>query len=290
MRLKRRVTENRLKEYEEFLYEEEKSPATIKKYIGDIHKLMEYAKDREITKKVMREYKQYLMEVKQYKERSINSFLVAANNFLQFMGWQDAIVKLNKIQNDVFCMENKYLTKEEYIKLVKTAQEEGKKQLAMILQTIAATGIRISELQYVTKEAVQRGCLEIRNKGKSRKIPIPLKLKVVLEKYMKEQGIEKGMIFLTSGGKMVDRSNIWRGMKKLCEKAGIDEEKVFPHNLRHLFAQCFYEVEKDIAKLADMLGHSRIETTRIYIMTTGAEHKRQMEQMEMVLGWRTGTT
>ncbi|MDE7424680.1 MAG: tyrosine-type recombinase/integrase [Lachnospiraceae bacterium] len=147
-----------------------------------------------------------------------------------------------------------------------------------------------AELQYVTKEAVQRGCLEIRNKGKSRKIPIPLKLKVALEKYMKEQGIQKGIIFLTSGGKIVDRSNIWRGMKKLCEKASIDEEKVFPHNLRHLFAQCFYAVEKDIAKLADMLGHSRIETTRIYIMTTGVEHKRQLEQMEMVLGWRTGTT
>ncbi len=143
--MKRRITENRLKEYEEFLYEEEKSPATIKKYIGDIHKLMEYAKDGEITKKLMREYKQYLMEVKQYKERSINSFLVAANNFLQFVGWKDAVVKLNKIQNDVFCPENKCLTKEEYIKLVKTAQEQGKKQLAMILQTIAATGIRISD-------------------------------------------------------------------------------------------------------------------------------------------------
>lgn len=290
MRLKRRITENEIKEYEKYLYEEERSLATISKYISDIHKLMEYAEDKEITKKVMIEYKQYLMESEKYKESSINSFLAAANIFLQFMGWKEAVVKQYKIQKEIFCSENKVLTKEEYKELVKTAEKQGKRQISMILQTIAATGIRISELQYVTKRAVQKECLEIRNKGKSRKIPIPVKLKVSLERYMKEQEIEEGMVFVTSGGKPVDRSNIWRDMKKISAQAGIEEEKVFPHNLRHLFAQGFYEVEKDIAKLADILGHSRIETTRVYIMTTGMEHRRQLEQMDMVLDWNLGTT
>lgn len=290
MRLKRSITENEIKEYEKYLYEEEKSPATISKYISDIHKLMEYVEDKEITKKVMIEYKQYLLKSEKYKESSINSFLAAANNFLQFMGWKDTVVKQYKIQKEVFCSENKVLTKEEYIKLVKTAEKRGKRQLSMILQTIAATGIRISELQYVTKRAVQKECLEIRNKGKSRKIPIPIKLKVALERYMKDQEIQEGMVFVTSGGKPVDRSNIWRDMKKISVQTGIEEEKVFPHNLRHLFAQGFYELEKDIAKLADILGHSRIETTRIYIMTTGMEHRRQLEQMDMVLDWNLGTT
>lgn len=265
-----------------FLYEEEKAPATVKKYICDIGKFREYAGDREITKMLVREYKEHLMEIKKYKDRSINSFLVSINAFLKYMGWEDAAVKLNKVQESVFCGEDKYLTKAEYKRLTREALKQGKMQLAMILQTIAAAGIRISELKYVTRTAVKRGCIEIRNKGKLRTVLISKDLKAALERYMRENKIKDG-VFVTSNGNPVDRSNIWRQMKKLAADAGVEEGKVFPHNLRHLFAQCFYAVEKDIAKLADMLGHSRIETTRIYIMATGREHKRQLDKMMMVV-------
>lgn len=192
-------------------------------------------------------------------------------------------MKLNKIQEDVFCDEDKYLTKAEYKRLTKEALKQGKMQLAMILQTIAAAGIRISELKYVTGASVKRGCIEIRNKGKLRRVLIPKDLKAALEGYMRKNEIRDGMVFVTSGGKPVDRSNIWRQMKKPAADAGVEEGKVFPHNLLHLFAQCFYAVEKDIAKLADMLGHSRIETTRIYIMATVREHRGQLDKMMMVV-------
>ncbi|MCM1245118.1 MAG: tyrosine-type recombinase/integrase [Roseburia sp.] len=282
--MKKIITEELLEQYETYLYEEEKRPATIKKYVADVRKLQAFAQGQEITKKRMIEFKAYLMEERQYKERSVNSFLVASNCFLQFMGWNDAKVRLNRIQNEIFCQEERFLSKEEYKKLVRTAKQSGKERLAMILQTIAATGMRIGELKFVTVEAVRRGCLEIRNKGKFRKVLLPKQLKISLIKYVKSREIESGMVFITVNGSAVDRSNIWREMKMLCTKAGVREEKVFPHNLRHLFAKCFYELEKDIAKLADVLGHSNIETTRIYIKETGIRHLRQLEKMGMVFG------
>lgn len=282
--MERVITEELLRRYETYLYEEEKRPATIKKYLTDVRKLKEFAEGKEITKKRMIAFKTYLMEEMQYRERSVNSFLVAANCFLQFMGWSDTQVRLNKIQNEIFCQEEQFLTKEEYKKLVRTAKQTGRDRLAMLLQTIAATGMRISELKFVTVEAVRRGCLEIRNKGKFRKVLLPHQLKVSLMRYVKNKSIESGMVFITVNGKAVDRSNVWREMKMICAAAGVREAKVFPHNLRHLFAQCFYELEKDIAKLADILGHSNIETTRIYIKETGSRHLRQLEKMGMVFG------
>lgn len=282
--MKRVITDEMLGWYEAYMYEEEKRPATIKKYLTDVKKLQAFASGQEITKKRMIEFKAYLMEERQYKERSVNSFLVAANCFLQFMGWNDACVRLNRIQNEIFCQEEQFLTKEEYKKLVRAAKQEGKERLAMILQTIAATGMRISELKFVTVKAMERGCLEIRNKGKFRKVLIPQKLKMLLQRYVKKIGIREGMIFVTANGNTVDRSNIWREMKTICVTAGVEEGKVFPHNLRHLFAKCFYELEKDIAKLADILGHSNIETTRIYIKETGMKHLKQLERMGLVYG------
>lgn len=278
------ITEELLEQYEAYMYEEEKRPSTIKKYLSDVRKLQGFAAGQDITKKRMIRFKTYLMEESGYKERSVNSFLVSANCFLQFMGWNDAVVKLNKIQNEIFCEEERFLSKEEYKRLVKTAKQMGKERLAMIFQTIAATGMRISELRYVTVRAVEHGCLEIRNKGKYRKVLIPHKLKCILKRYIRENQIREGAVFVTAGGKVVDRSNIWREMKAICSNAGVEEGKVFPHNLRHLFAKCFYELEKDIAKLADILGHSNIETTRIYIKETGTEHLKQLEKMEMVFG------
>lgn len=282
--MERIITDELVTQYENYLFEDEKRPATIKKYVSDVRKLQTYACGREISKKLMVQYKSYLLEERCYKERSVNSYLVAANRFLQYMGWGDAVVKLNRMQCELFRSAEKTLTKQEYKRLVKTAQALGKRRLEMILQTICATGMRVGELQFVTVSAVKKGFLEIRNKGKSRKVLISNKLRVNLKRYIRKNGIVSGTVFVTAGGKAVDRSNIWREMKALCLAAGVEQTKVFPHNLRHLFAQCFYELEKDIAKLADVLGHSSIETTRIYIKTPGKEHLKLLEKMGLVFG------
>lgn len=276
------ITKEMLLQYQEYLYEEEKTTATIKKYICDLKKLLEYASGKEITKKLMIEYKENLRE--RYKLTSINSFLVAANRLFEYLGWYDLRVKTYRIQKEVFVPENRNLSKEEYKKLVRAALKKGKKRLAMILQTICATGIRISELSNITVESVQRCIVEIYCKGKQRIILLPKKLQKKLLRYIQRNGIVSGMIFCTSGGKAIDRSNVWKEMKLLGEEAGILEEKVYPHNLRHLFAKEFYAVERDIAKLADVLGHSSIETTRGYVKTTSNEHQKQLDRMELVVG------
>ena len=198
------------------------------------------------------------------------------------MGWLDLKVKTYRVQQETFCPENKCLSKEEYYRLVKAAKETGKIRLAMILQTICAMGIRVSELGAVTVEAVRNNSVTIYNKGKIRTVFFPDELRKELLYYISRNGIRKGPVFCTASGKAVNRSNIWREMKSLCKKAGVDEDKVFPHNLRHLFATVFYEMKKDIAKLADVLGHSNIETTRLYIKTTGREHRKQLNQMKLV--------
>ncbi len=281
--MKKIITEELLDHFKLYMGEVEKSPATIKKYVCDVRKLQKYADGKEITKKMMVDYKTELIKKYHYKERSANSFLVAANSFLQFAGWNDLVVKTYKIQCEMFCPDDRHLTKEEYKKLVKTAKDLGKHRLAMILQTICATGIRVSELEYVTVQTVENGILNVRNKGKSRRVFLPKKLRLLLKKYIKEHDITDGSIFITSKGNAVERSNIWKEMKSICEKAGIRKEKVFPHNLRHLFAQNYYALENDIVKLADIMGHDNIETTRIYIKSTEAEHLRLLEQMELVL-------
>lgn len=280
--MERIITEQVLLDYEEYLYEEEKSAATIKKYICDLRKLVEYVGEEELTKKRMVLYKEYLREEKHYKLTSINSFLVAANRLFEYLQWYDLRVKTYRIQKEAFVPESRDLSKQEYKRLVRTARQKGKKRLAVMIQTLCATGIRISELCYITVESVERGEVNIYNKGKQRTVLLPKKLLKILRRYIKEAGIESGIIFCTKKGKAVDRSNVWKEMKALGTEADVTEEKIFPHNLRHLFAKTFYQVDKDIAKLADVLGHSSIETTRVYVMTTSKEHRRQLDLMGLV--------
>lgn len=275
------ITEEILLQYQKHLYEEEKAVSTINKYIRDLKKLLEYASGRNITKELMIAYKKDLR--KKYKLSSINSFIVAANRFFEYFGWYGLRIKTYRIQKEMFVPENRNLSKEEYKRLIKTALKMGKKRLAMILQTVCATGIRISELANVTAESVREGVVEIYNKGKQRLILLPRKLRKKLLCYMRENNIISGIVFCTSGGKPVDRSNIWKEMKSLSERAKISAKKVYPHNLRHLFAKEFYKIEKDIAKLADVLGHSNIETTRGYIKTTSDEHQKLLDKMELVI-------
>lgn len=208
--------------------------------------------------------------------------LSALNSFFEFVGRSDLRLKLLKIQQKAYCSAEKELSKAEYLRLVKTAEQEDNQKLALLLQTICGTGIRVSEVKYITAEAVNRGEASIRLKGKNRTILIPKKLQKRLKDYIRREKIKDGPVFITRTGKPLDRSNIWRMMKALCQEAGVDEKKVFPHNLRHLFARCFYSIDKDIAKLADILGHSSINTTRIYIITSGAEHRRQLDALELV--------
>lgn len=258
------ITSELLEKYENYLYEEEKSPATIQKYMRDLSKLSSFADGREISKQLVIEYKQHLRDAGEYKTSSINSFLVAANRFFEYMDCYELKVKTFKMQKETFVPETRELSKEEYKKLVRAAEQSGKIRISMIIQTICATGIRVSELPAITVQAVKRGVATIRCKGKERQILIPRELQVRLLRYIRRQGIRRGVVFRTRGGKAVDRTSIWREMKKLCEEARVNSDKVFPHNLRHLFARTFYGMYQDIVKLADMLGHSNIETTRIF--------------------------
>lgn len=286
--MERIITKELLEQYRAYLLAEEKENATVAKYMRDLVKLSEYVGARPLDKALIVAYKKELKD-KGYRISSINSFLVAANRLFSFLGWGDLRVRTFKVQREAFCPEKRCLTKQEYLRLVRTADRRNSPRLAMILQTICATGIRISELGFVTVESVRKGMMEIRCKGKVRTVLLPKDLRKILNTYIRERQICEGTVFLTSGGKPVNRSNIWREMKALCREAGVDEEKVFPHNLRHLFARTFYEVKKDIAKLADVLGHSSIDTTRIYIQTSSREHRKQLDRMGLVLP-RSGST
>lgn len=281
--MERRITETMLDDYKIYLYEQEKSKSTIQKYICDLRKLVEFADNKEISKLLVIQYKEYLMCNEKYRTSSVNSFLVAANRFFEFMGWYEFRVKTFKIQKEVFMPENKELSKCEYKQLVKIAMSKRKICIGMIMQTICATGIRVSELSEITVSSVKKGIATIYNKGKERQVLIPRDLQVKLLQYIRKKGLKYGSVFQTSSGKAVDRTWIWREMKKLCDDAGIDREKVFPHNLRHLFAKTFYTLYKDIAKLADILGHSSIETTRIYLKEPYIEHRKQLEKMNLLV-------
>ena len=270
----------KLAEYQVRLREEEKSRATIEKYIRDVKAFAEYSKGQLLSKVLVMEYKEYLKE--HYAVSSVNSMLASVNRYLEFAGMTQYKVKQLKQQRKAYCEEEKELSKQEYIRLVQTANNSGKEQLSLILQTICSTGIRISELEYITVSAVSSGAAEVDCKGKSRRIYIPHKLKMLLLAYCRKHKIRSGCVFVTRKGKKVDRSNVWREMKRLCCEAMVDEKKVFPHNLRHLFARTYYRIEKDLSKLADLLGHSSINTTRIYIITSGEEHRRQVERMELI--------
>lgn len=260
---------------------QEKSSATIEKYIRDVTTFAKFIGDTVVTRDKVIEYKKHLQ--KNYAVRSINSMITSINNFFSFVGWTDLQIKALKLQHQVFCTEEKELTKEEYTRLCKTAENRNNERMSLILQTICGTGIRVSELSYITVEAVKQGEAVVSMKGKTRSVFIVKKLKKKLLRYAAKQNIKSGMIFVTRTGKLINRTNIWREMKSLCEFAKVNPQKVFPHNLRHLFARVFYGMEKDIAKLADILGHSSINTTRIYILSTGTEHRKQMESMRLII-------
>ncbi len=277
----RKITQKMITAFEKMLKEDEKSENTVEKYLRDIRCFWSFAKDRQINKTLTIEYKVYLE--KAYATTSANSMIAALNSFLRFEGWYDCCVKQFKVQKKTYCSEDAELSKAEYMSLVKTAENKKNDRLSLLIQTICGTGIRVSEVSFITVEAVRKGEALVFCKGKKRKIFIVSALRKRLLQYVREQGIRSGMIFITRNGMAMDRSNIWREMKSLCKQAGVSHSKVFPHSLRHLFARTFYGIEKDIAKLADILGHSNINTTRIYIVSTGAEHKRRMENMHLII-------
>ena len=276
-----RITTKDIAGFREHLILEERSAATIQKYIRDVKAFMAYAQNSAITKETVIAYKKYLQE--NYAVRSVNSMLASINSFFSFFGGDDLKVKSLKLQQQVYCPAEKELTKAEYTRLCKAAQRRHNERLNLILQTICGTGIRVSELQFITVEAAKCGEAVVRCKGKTRAVFIVRELRQKLLRYAAEQNIRSGMIFVPRTGKPISRTNIWREMKALCIEADVNPQKVFPHNLRHLFARVFYGIEKDIAKLADILGHSSINTTRIYIISTGMEHRRRMENMHLIL-------
>ncbi len=276
------LTSEAIECFKKYLREEEKSENTVQKYLRDVQAFAAYLGGAEVTKKSVIAYKGKLL-AENYAVRSINSMLASLNSLFSFLGWADLKVKSIKIQRQIYCPEEKELTKAEYMRLVNTAKQKGNERLNLILQTICGTGIRVSELQYITVDAVKNGEAIVSLKGKTRSVFIVKDLKKKLLRYAAEQGITSGTIFITRTGRPISRTNIWREMKSLCVQAGVNPQKVFPHNLRHLFARVFYGIEKDIAKLADILGHSSINTTRIYIMSTGNEHRRRMENMRLII-------
>ena len=277
------MTQDMLEAYVHALLLRECEASTIEKYKRDILFFCQYIGwKRGIQKETVSRWKADLVQ-KGYAVSTINGKLAAVNSLFAFLGWQECMVKALKRQKRIFLEKEKELTKEEYLRLVKTAGAKGKERLMLVMQTICATGIRVSELRNITVEAVRSGCAEVDCKGKRRIIFLPKKLQRMLERYIRRQKLVSGPVFLTRTGNPLNRSNIWADMKKLCRMAHVEPSKVFPHNLRHLFARTFYSIEKDIAKLADLLGHSSVETTRIYIMESGKEHRKKLEKMRLVL-------
>lgn len=270
-----------LEKYIDYLQNEERSIATVCQYERDVLCFFSFLNLKELTKDAVLQYKQELM--KAYQPVSVNVKLSALNSFFSFIGRDDLKLKLLKIQRSVYCSEEKELSKSEYFRLIQAAEKKKNKRLALLLQTICGTGIRVSELKYITAAAVNCGEAVIQLKGKTRTILLPKKLQKKLKNYLRRERIVEGPVFITRTGRPLDRSNIWKMMKNLCRDAGVDAKKVFPHNLRHLFARCFYSIDKDIARLADILGHSSINTTRIYIITSGTEHRRHLDALRLVV-------
>lgn len=275
------ITEATISEYRIYLLKEEKSENTVGKYLRDVRAFAGFCCDAEFTKETVIAYKQKLIR-DGYAAKSINSMLASLNSLFLFLGWNDLRVKALKLQRQIFCPEEKELTKDEYERLCRTAETRHNERLNLILQTICGTGIRVSELSFITAEAVRKGEAVVSLKGKTRRVFLVRSLQKKLLRFLSEQRIASGPVFVTRTGKPMSRTNIWREMKKLCAEAEVNPEKVFPHNLRHLFARVFYGIEKDIAKLADILGHSSIETTRLYIISNGQEHRIKMEKMRLI--------
>lgn len=274
------ITKDDIRGFSQHLAHEEKSQATISKYHRDVMGFWARTEGEPLTKEIVMAYKKHLIE-RNYAVSSINSMLASVNAFLDYLGLREYKVKNIRTQRQTYCTEDKELSKEEYLRLLEASKKN--EQLNLVIQTICGTGIRVSELQYFTVEAIRIGQVTVACKNKTRTILVPGKLKKLLLNYVKGKHITSGAIFVTRSGAPLNRSNIWSAMKRLCKAAGVKASKVFPHNLRKLFARTFYGIEKDIAKLADILGHSSINTTRIYIMTTGTEHLRKIERLGLVI-------
>jgi len=275
------MNEQMLQNFERHLQMDERSEATVRKYLHDVRCFFRYQENISVCKQSVLDYKSWLQQ--EYALSSANSMLAALNAFFRCCGWNELCVKQFKVQKQVYCSEEKELSRSEYIRLLDAAKKQKKHRLGLMIQTICATGIRVSELQYITLESLYKGEAVVCCKGKNRRIFLVSKLKKKLLAYAKDMGIEHGPIFISKNGRPLDRSNVWKEMKSICAQAGVQSSKVFPHNLRHLFARIFYSLEKDIAKLADVLGHASIDTTRIYIISSGAEHKRQLEHMKLII-------
>ena len=276
------LTDTHLDQFQQHLITNEKAAHTVEKYIRDVRVLAAFLDGRAVTKELTVAFKQTLLD-SGYAPASVNSMLASINSLFSFLGWFDCKVKAIKQQRQIFCNEEKELTKAEYVRLLNAAKQKKNERLNLILQTICGTGIRVSELQFITVEAARMGQATVKCKGKVRTVFLVRALQKKLLRYARERHITAGSIFITRSGKSISRTNIWREMKALCKDANVNPKKVFPHNLRHLFARTFYGLEKDIAKLADILGHSSVDTTRIYIVSTGAEHRRKMENMRLVM-------
>ena len=279
---KQLITNELLLAFSEYLQSNERAPGTIEKYLRDVSAFRIWLGNRSVTKELTAEWKERLLE-NNHAPVTVNSMLAAVNSFFRFAGWEDCQVKFLKLQRRLFRDAGRELSRAEYGRLVETAANLSRPRLALLMEAICGTGVRVSEVRYLTVEAVQAGRADISLKGKIRTILIPNKLCRKLLKYARKQKITSGEIFLTRSGKGMSRRQIWAEMKSLCERAGVEPSKVFPHNLRHVFAAAFYKSCKDIVRLADVLGHSSVETTRIYLLTTGVEHAQMLERLGLVL-------
>lgn len=276
----RKITANMIEKFRKYLLNEEKSAVTVEKYIRDVKSFKKWVDGREIVKAEMLLYKKHLIEL--YAPASVNSILSSLNSFFGFNEWYDLRVKNVKVQRQMFVSADKELNKSEYERLLRAAKNKKNEKLYLIMQTICSTGIRVSELKFITVESVKSGQAQVKLKGKVRTVFLPDELVKLLKRYVGEQEIESGSVFVTRTGKPIDRHGIWKAMKELCESAGVKKEKVFPHNLRHLFARTYYSIQKDMARLADILGHSNVNTTRIYTIETGEIHRRQIQRLGLV--------
>lgn len=276
----RQITNELIENFKIDLVEEEKAQATIEKYIRDILAFVGWLSGRTVEKQTVLEYKQKLIE--KYAPASVNSVLSSLNRFFAFAEWFNCKVKSIKIQKQVFAKQERELTKAEYDRLLAAALHKDNKRLYLLMQTICSTGIRVSELKFITVEAVKAQKAIINLKGKMRSVFLPDMLCKMLLRYIKEEKIKSGSVFVSKNGRPLDRCNIYHDMKKLCESANVDRSKVFPHNLRHLFARTYYSLEKDISRLADILGHSSVNTTRIYTMETGEVHRKQIQKLGLL--------
>ena len=277
----KQITTQQLTTFARHLRQAERSPGTIENYLRHVRAFAAWLAGRPVTKEAAAEWKEHLLD-KGYCPSTINAMLGGLNRFFDFVGWKKYQVKALRLQRQLFRDDSKELTRAEYDRLITAAHALGRERLALLMETICATGIRVSEVQYLTVEAVERGRAEISLKGKIRAILIPGKLRRKLLKYARKNKTVSGEIFRTRNGKGLSRKQIWAEMKAICKAAGVEASKVFPHNLRHLFARTFYKVCRDVAKLADVLGHSSIETTRIYLISTGAEHASLLERLGLV--------